>query len=191
MRISLRSTAPAAVITVAALLLTGCGSDDSSGGNGGNGLGAGGSTEGDGGDGLELETTGGIGEGGDDDEDDGAPKPPSIGNDTSDGNPLQFRWESADTVMVITDDGSLLGDRTLDATCPGNGTSGVLTNSPILFSCSENDINLRSVTVKLDDSGDNLIVEYDADGSTETLAKGEDLRDQQVDLEAMRETLLD
>jgi hypothetical protein len=185
MRIHTRLVMPAAASLAAALLLTGCGDDDSSGG-GAFDPGNGGASEGtsggdiDGGDADGGDTDGG--EGGDD-------GPPSFGADTSEGNPLQFRWEGENTVLVVTDDFSVLGDKALNATCPGNGNSGSLGGGGLFFSCSENEINLRSVKIHLEDD-DTLTLTNDSDGSTETLTKGEDLRDQTLDEATVAETLL-
>lgn len=180
MRVHARLAMPAIAAAAAALLLTGCGSDDGgSGGDAGGGFDLGG----------DQGASEGPGDGGESG-DDGPGEPPSFGLDDSEGNPVQFRWESDKTVLVITDEFSVLGDKELDATCPGVGSSGVLGSGPLTFSCPENEINFRTATYKYDEDADTLELTY-GDGGTETLNKGEDLRQQELDEQQLLDTLLD
>ncbi|MDT0267327.1 hypothetical protein RM844_13635 [Streptomyces sp. DSM 44915] len=167
--------APAAAVAVA-LLLTGCDDDDGGSGPGIGGLSSGGLGEDGGaelpdiGD-LELETTGGFGEGED------GPPPVEANED------WLARWESGGITLYTTTDGVLYGNAGTGEVCTGSGIMGGLDWEPALLSCTDAP---KNATFRL--NGDSIAVEWS--DRTEELTRAESLAGQTVDLTALESTIL-
>jgi hypothetical protein len=174
MRRSIRSTTPAAIVAVAALLLTGCGSDDSSGGSGG----------------LSFGTSGGTGgaAGG------GSEGSPGGEDAAAEGHPMIGRWEGDDVVLVVSESGSVYAIPSIGAVCsygwkplPEQDTAAHLS-----FVCDMGPTNTEMINFDIRLRGDNEAVLLYSPNPAEDkeVTRVEDLNGVQVDLEDMEKTIL-
>ncbi|RMI31559.1 hypothetical protein [Streptomyces triticirhizae] len=169
-----------AAAIAASTVLTSCGDDDE---DGGGGLPGGGLPGFEMNEELELDTTGGFGDGGA--EGDGAPDPEAGGRPDIEGDPAWFaRWEADGLTLYTTADGVLYGNSGTGETCrQSSGVLGALDWEPVLFMCQGSAAN---ATLRL--SGDTMAIEWS--DRTEQLNRAESLADQTVDLDSLESTIL-
>ncbi|KAB8162881.1 hypothetical protein FH609_003875 [Streptomyces sp. 3MP-14] len=182
MRARIRLISVVAALAAGAVL-TSCGDDDEGGGGGLPGAG-GGLPDFEMNEELELDTTGGFGDGGA--EGDGAPDAEGLPDPgAGGGDPAWFaRWEANGATLYTTADGVLYGNPGTGETCRQSvGVQGALDWEPVFFMCQG---TAASVTLRL--SGDTMAIEWG--DRTEELTRAESLDGQTVDLDSLESTIL-